>query len=217
MDDTPDLCYPAHMSLHLIDQKKLSIRQRTELGEVALGFEGRNKYEILDTDERPLGFAAEQGKGFLGWFFRQALGHWRSFEIHVFDAARSLAIVARHPFRFLFQRLEVTDASGRVLGAIQQRFGILRKRFDILGPEERLRFQMSSPIWKIWTFPIYRDGREVAVIRKRWSGLLKEALTDADNFTVDFEADDLGEDDRALVLCSALFVDLLYFEKKARR
>ena len=40
-------------------------------------------------------------------------------------------MTARHPFRLFFQRLEVFDEAGVFVGAIQQRFSILTKRFDV--------------------------------------------------------------------------------------
>jgi hypothetical protein len=58
--------------------------------------------------------------------------------------------------------------------------------------------------------------QEVASIQKKWSGLLKEAFTDADNFKVEFKSEKLRELDRYLLVAGALFVDLVYFEKKAK-
>ena len=53
-------------------------------------------------------------------------------------------------------------------------------------------------------------------MQKKWSGLLAEAVTDKDNFLVDFGNGPLGENERRLVLAAALFIDLQYFERKAR-
>lgn len=191
------------------------LRQRRELAELA-GFETRNKFEILGADGTPLGFAAEQGKGLGAAFARMLLGHWRRFEIFVFDADRQRVLVARHPWRFFFQRLEVEAADGRPLGALQQRFSLLSKRFDMEDAHGAVRMTVSSPVWKPWTFPFRREGREVAFVRKRWSGLLREGFTDADRFGVEFADLSLSEDDRFLLLAAALFIDLQYFERQAR-
>jgi hypothetical protein len=75
---------------------------------------------------------------------------------------------------------------------------------------------MESPIWKIWTFPFIRDGREVAMLRKRWGGLLTEALLDKDMFTIEFNKD-LTYREKALIIAAGLFVDLQFFESKAGR
>lgn len=190
------------------------VRQRTELAEM-LGFEARNKYEILRRDGQPLCYAAEQQKGLGGMVMRQLLGHFRTFDVQIFTPDRRPVLKAHHPFRWLFQRLEVEDGSGRRLGALQQRFAVFSKRFDLEDGSGQVVATVSSPLWRPWTFSFQREGREVAVIRKRWSGALKELITDADNFVVEVLDPTLPPEHRALLLCGAIFVDLQYFEKKA--
>ena len=51
-----------------------------------LGLEGRNKY-VIEADGDRIAFAAEQGSGALTFLGRVFLGHWRTFEIHLFDAS----------------------------------------------------------------------------------------------------------------------------------
>ncbi|WP_394823122.1 phospholipid scramblase-related protein [Pendulispora albinea] len=191
----------------------LLVRQRRELGEF-FGYESRNKYEVLTAEGHPVLYAAESGKGFGAVLARQFFGHWRTFEIHVFDMYRNPVLRAVHPFRFFFQRLEVFDASGNLLGAIQQRFALFSKRFDVLDPAGNLLFTVSSPFWRMWTFPFERAGRQVAVIAKKWGGVVRELFTDADTFRVDYQPE-LSPPERALVLAASLFIDLQYFEKKA--
>jgi len=200
--------------LSIVQQSsELMIVQKRELAEL-FGFETRNKYAI-EVNGAPFAFAAEQGKGGLAFLARMFVGHWRTFEIHFFDSARQLVLRAVHPFRFLFQRLEVNAASGRPIGAIQQRFAIFSKRFDVTDPSGRLLLSVSSPIWRPWTFAFERDGRELARVEKKWSGMLREAFTDADRFRVAFPSAELSQDERSLVLAAAIFIDLQYFEQKA--
>lgn len=182
-----------------------------------MGFETRNKYGLSDVAGHYLGYAAEQNKGFLGFIFRQMLGHWRRFDIYVFNVKRETALRLVHPFRWFFQRVEVFDATtGVMLGAIQQRFSILSKRFDVEDGRGKVRYEVSSPVWKLWTFSFVKHGREVASVKKKWSGILSEVFTDRDNFMLDFSGDHLDEEDRLLILGAALFIDLQYFEAKAR-
>jgi len=201
-------------SLVLSGHKKLIVRQIHEMAEL-FGFETRNKYAILNETGQQVGFAAEQQKGFLGFLLRNFLGHWRSFAIQFFDAERKPTLRAEHPFRFFFQRLEVFDQSGRSIGAIQQRFSILSKRFDVQNPAGMTLFEVASPIWRIWTFPFVHDGRTCATVAKKWSGGLTELFTDKDNFLVEYADPGLSEDERKLVLAAAVFIDLKYFEQKA--
>lgn len=203
-----------HFDSHLDAAPGLRVAQRKELAEL-LGFETRNKYEIQTAAGAPLGFAAEQQKGMLGFLLRQFLGHWRTFEILFFDAQRALMLTARHPFRWFFQRLEVFDASGHQLGALQRRFSVFSKRFDVEDARGNVLLTVKSPVWRPWTFTFTRDGRDVAVIRKRWSGVLKEAFTDADTFGVEFQPGPVSGVERRLVLAASIFVDLMFFEHHA--
>lgn len=190
------------------------IRQIREFIEL-IGFETRNKYEIAGPTQ-PIGYAAEQNKGIWGWLGRQFFGHWRSFEISVFDMQRQMILRCRHPFRFFFQKFEIETASGRPLGFLQQRFAIFQKRFDIhfVGSNEVL--EMNSPFWKFWTFPIFSRGQEVATIQKKWSGAFDEIFMDSDKFRVVYNSPSLSNDQKLVILAAAFFVDLQYFEKKAR-
>lgn len=200
--------------MDLASRPAVVLRQRRELGEL-FGFETRNQFETLGGDGAAIGFAAEQGSGFGALMLRSMLGHWRRFEIHVFDTSRQLVLVARHPWRFYFQRLDVETSDGRPLGGLQQRFAILAKRFDVEDADGNVVMTVSSPLWKPWTFPFQRRGVDAAFVRKKWSGLLRETVTDADNFQIEFSDPSLEEDERRLVLCAGLFIDLQYFERKA--
>jgi uncharacterized protein YxjI len=198
----------------LLHHSALELRQRRELAEL-FGYESRNKYEICDLNGVVLLYAAEQGKGFGATLLRQFVGHWRTFEIHLFDGARNVVMRAVHPFRWFFQRLEVCGADGRPLGALLQRWSFFYKAFDIEDAAGRVLMTVRSPIWRPWTFTFERAGREVASVKKRWGGLVREAFTDADSFGIEF-APELGPDERALVLAAGLFIDLQYFEAKAQ-
>jgi hypothetical protein len=198
------------------------IRQKRELAEL-FGFETRNKYSIEQEDGQIIAFAAEQQKGILGLFLRQILGHWRRFHFTIFGSDRTPVLTARHPFRFFFQRMELftghTSESGTQLGAIQQRFGILNRKMDLLDARGEALFHLRSPLWRIWTFTVYQAGRtdpqECAVIRKKWGGLLKEAFLDADSFRIEYKDPGLTQEHRLLLIAAGLFLDLQYFEKKA--
>ncbi len=199
----------------LSEHKTIRVRQRRELAEL-FGFETRNKYEIQNAMESPIGFAAEQGKGFFGLLARGFLGHWRNFEIHVFNFDRTPWLVLRHPFRLFFQRIEVSDVSKERVGALQQRFSVFTRYFDLEDSRGKVRFQMRAGFFSFWTFPVYQGNTKVAQIEKKWSGLLREAFTDSDHFEVHFLSEILTEADRQLILAAALFVDIQYFERKAR-
>lgn len=199
----------------LMNYPWLKLRQRKELAEF-FGYESRNKYEICDPNGQVILYAAEQGSGLGAMFMRQLLGHMRTFEVHVFDNARNLVLRAVHPFRFLFQRLEIYGADGRPIGALQQRFAVIHKAFDVEDAAGRVVMTVRSPIWRPWTFTFQQGGADVATVAKKWGGSLTEVFTDADSFRIDYGSPQLDPDARALLLAAGLFIDLQYFEAKAQ-
>jgi hypothetical protein len=199
----------------LQNHSQLSVTQKFEWGEL-LGFETRNKFQILQEDGTAFAYAAEQNKGLLSGILRQIFGHWRSFEIHFFSPLREPFLVARHPFRWFFSRIEVRSPDGRYLGAIQKRFSVFSKAIDVENEVGATILEVRSPFWRPWRFPFVHLDKEKAVVCKRWSGAISEIFTDRDNFLVQFLDPQLPAAERALVLAAAIFIDLLYFEKKAR-
>jgi hypothetical protein len=202
--------------MNILNQDKIIVRQRRELVEL-FGFETRNKYEICDKDKNTIGFCAEQNKGIFGFLFRQLLGHWRSFELHFFNAQKVFEFKSIHPFRFFFQEFTVVNNQNQKLGRIVQRFGILTKKFDVRDAQDNHILTMRSGFFSFWTFPIKsaETGHEVASIQKKRSGFFKELFLDADNFLIDFKQNHLTEDHKKIILAASVFTDLQYFERKA--
>ena len=51
----------------------------------------------------------------------------------------------------------------------------------------------------------------MALISEKWMGCFKEALTDADNFIIDFN-DGLPLETKVLIFASTFLIDMMYFE-----
>ena len=65
----------------------------------------------------------------------------------------------------------------------------------------------------MWTFPVEgADGARTATISKKWSGVLREALSDADTFRIDFGSGGWTDEQRAVILAAALAIDFDFFE-----
>lgn len=200
--------------LKMEQKQMILIQQKREMAEY-FGFETRNKYQVMDETDRPIAHVVEQNKGILGFVLRQILGHWRPFELHFFSLDRELIMVAHHPFRWFFRRLEVYWPNGEPIGALQMRFQLFSTRYDVENSQGAPVMQVRAPFWRIWTFPYFRRGKQVAVVAKKWGGLLTEVFTDSDRFIVDYQEADLSTEEKYLIFASALFVDLIYFESKA--
>lgn len=192
--------------------ERLGVRQRVELAEAVLGIERRNKYMIEDAKNGLRFSSVEQSGGLFGILLRLWLKGWRPFRMEVRTEDDQLLLRFRRPFRLFFFKLEVRDANGRYLGAIRRRFTILRRRYVIEGAGGMQLAELFGPIFKPWTFEIQVRGQKQGVIRKQWSGLGKEVLTEADNFSVEFGP---GLDPRLRPLClgATFLIDYAHFER----
>lgn len=188
----------------------LVVNQQKEWGEILTGFETKNRYTISDVSGNRLFLAVEEAGSMLLRWFLKAL---RPFTIAVLAEDGQVALRVMRPFRFYFHRAEVVDSQGQSLGVIERRFSILRRIYSVLNSSGEEVFQMFGPILHPWTFQI-RDGEvEYGKITKKWSGLLKEGITDADNFGVMFPAEwDVKL--KALFLGAVFLIDFVHFENK---
>lgn len=188
--------------------RALFIRQQREMIEVLTGLETANRYTIEDENAQPMLFAAEQSSFLARWFLKSS----RPMKLHVVDAHGNHHLEARRPFRFFFHELQIHDAQGMLLGTVKRRFTVLRRRFSVTDASGAELFEILGPILHPWTFRVLRDGEEIGAIRKKWSGLLKEAFTDADHFGVEWD-EHLTPQHKAILLAAVFLVDIMYFER----
>lgn len=196
----------------------VQIRQKVELGEALLGFEQSNKYAI-DLGDRGVGYALEEQGGWWGILRRQLLRSHRPLDVAVHDPSGHVTLSLSRPFFFFFSELRVEAADGTLLGYVRRRFSVLYKKYDLCDARGMPFAHVKAAFWRIWKFPIVDvRGQEVGAIQKRWSGMLKEMFTDADNFTVDFgQAVAWPLEQRAVLFSAALSIDMDFFDDNQRR
>ena len=191
----------------------LVVSQQKEWGEILTGFETKNRYAISDVSGSRLYLAAEEaGSTLLRWFLKAL----RPFTIAVLTENGQVILRVIRPFRFYFHRADVVDSQGQTIGVIERRFSVLRRIYSVLDSSGKEVFQLFGPILHPWTFQIRNDGIEYGKVTKKWSGLLKEGFTDADNFGVMFPAEwDVKL--KALFLGAVFLIDFVHFENKGNK
>ena len=188
----------------------LIVSQQKEWGEILSGFETKNKYVISDTSGNRIYYAAEEPGSLLLRLFLKAL---RPFTIVVLTESNQVVIRVIRPFRFYFHRAEIIDPQGKSLGVIEKQFSLLGRKYSVFNSSGKEIFQLFGPFLHSWTFIIKNNNVEYGKITKKWSGLLKEGFTDADNFGVIFQK---GWDVKvkALFLGAVFLIDFVHFENK---
>ena len=161
----------------------LAVSQKKEWGEILTGFEGTNRYVVSDERGNELFYAVEEPGSVLARLFLKA---YRPFAIDVLDTGGETLLRIERPFRFYFHTAVIFDGSGKLVGSLERHFSVLRRLYSVLSTNGDELFDLFGPLLHPWTFEIHEKGRERGMIQKKWTGLLKEGFTDADNFGVTF-------------------------------
>ncbi len=192
----------------LTDTDSLVVRQNKEMLEVLTDIETKNKYQVFDKLGQLLYTAMEEGGSLI---LRLVLRALRPFEIFVRSQDGQTALRVEKPFRFFFHEINVYDKNDRLLGNVKRKFSILRRIYSVTGPSGQEEYLLFGPLLKPWTFQIMEGEAEQGVITKKWSGLLKEGFTDADNFGVTFPQK-WPVERKGLFLGAVFLIDFVHFE-----
>ena len=196
--------------------RRILIRQSKEWGEILIGFEARNRYELFDEDGSLIARAAEESGGFGRMLSRQFFGHCRRSRIHVYGLDDQELGWGDKPFRFYFHRMDVYEG-GQKVGSIQRKFSIFHRKFVIENARGQEVLEIHSPLFRIWTFKLLFRGREVGRVTKKWGGLLREMFTDADTFGIEYEGGADMDALRMVLICSTFLIDFTCFENNQGR
>ncbi|KAK8757102.1 hypothetical protein V5799_000192 [Amblyomma americanum] len=93
--------------------------------------------------------------------------------------------------------MEVHAPPGTIIGSVRQECSLIFPLFSVLDSNKKVVLQIRGPfltsscLCNDVVFDIYtKDGRtKLGIISKNWTGMLREAFTDVDNFTVAFPID----------------------------
>lgn len=195
--------------IDLSKHPELYIRQEVEFLEAFSGFETSNRYSVSTPDGQQILYAFEES-GMLG---RNVLSSHRPLTIHVVDRSNNNIITASRRFFWFLSHLHVRDGAGQRIGSMQRRFSFLTRKFDLMDGAGRVIAQMRGPIFRPFTFMVYQQGQEIGRVTKQWSGLGREALTDADTFKVEVDTSRMEQEFSLLMLAAAISIDLDFFEK----
>eukprot|EP00479_Gromia_sphaerica_P011646 TRINITY_DN582_c0_g1_i2.p1 TRINITY_DN582_c0_g1~~TRINITY_DN582_c0_g1_i2.p1 ORF type:complete len:188 (+),score=22.32 TRINITY_DN582_c0_g1_i2:148-711(+) len=155
-------------------------------------------------------------------------GARRAFRIHINDVNNKPTMIIERGVRCVdnwllcipnccFQQdLAVMDGSENVIGRVKQVWNCCRSTFALLDSSDNTVLEVSGPACNFQCccadvhYKLERDGERVGEISKNFSGILKEAFTDADNFTLQFEDVDMKPDHKALALAAVFLIDFMF-------
>ncbi|XP_041352138.1 phospholipid scramblase 1-like [Gigantopelta aegis] len=205
---------------YLAQVDQLLVHQTTELLEAVLGFETNNKYVIKNSLGQQVYFAAED----TDCFTRNICGRYRPFNMTIVDNSKREVIHLYRPLRcssWMFpcclQKIAVESPPGQIIGYVCQGWYVIFPHFYIQDENYNSILRIKGPLcpcsfcgdvkYNLTTM----EGAIIGKITKQWSGILKEALTDAENFGVTFPVD-LDVRTKAIVLAAVFLLDFMFFE-----
>jgi uncharacterized protein YxjI len=211
---------------YLLQVDSLIVKQKVEWIEAILGCETKNKYKILNT----MGQQIYDAKEDTGCMTRMCCGPNRPFDLEITDDQGNELIHLYRPLRCtsclvpcFLQVLEVYSPPGNLIGTVEQEWSMCTPKYVIKDGQGQVALSIEGPLC---TFSLCGsvefqvlspDGSEqVGKISKEWSGLLKEAFTDADIFGISFPVD-LDVRMKAVLLGACFLIDYNYFEKKGNK
>ncbi|KAF9483860.1 Scramblase-domain-containing protein [Pholiota conissans] len=158
----------------LMHRDTLVIERQLEMLNVFVGFEQSNKYTISDTNGEPLGYIAEEPRGFLGTLSRQAFSTHRPFQAVIMDNDGVPVLWVRRPFawinsRMFVQRLKDLSQSPydsepvlETFGEVQQIWHLWRRRYDLFLREQVPMELLASDETQIQpSHPVYHQIAKV--------------------------------------------------------
>ncbi|KAL2804493.1 phospholipid scramblase 1 isoform 2, partial [Daubentonia madagascariensis] len=190
-------CPPGLEYLSQIDQ--LLIHQQIELLEVLTGFETNNKYEIKNSLGQRVYFAVED----TDFCTRNCCGPSRPFTLRILDNMGKEVITLERPLRCsscccpcCLQEIEIQAPPGVPVGYVTQTWHPCLPKFTIQNEKREDVLKITGPCIVCSCcadidFEIKSLDEQILVgkISKQWTGILREAFTDADNFGIQFPLD----------------------------
>ncbi|KAM5273184.1 phospholipid scramblase 3 [Ctenodactylus gundi] len=116
--------------------------------------------------------------------------------------------------------MEVQAPPGTTIGHVLQTWHPFLPKFSIQDVDRQTVLRVVGPCWTCgcgtdtnFEVKTRDESRSVGRISKQWGGLLREALTDADDFGLQFPLD-LDVRVKAVLLGATFLIDYMFFEKR---
>ncbi|PIO27399.1 hypothetical protein AB205_0119830, partial [Aquarana catesbeiana] len=174
-------------------------------------FQNYNTYDLFGTDGQLVYQATEQ---------RECCGPRMDCRVANTQGYNVLNLLV--PLECCACDAKVSSSSGEILGYIMQEWTIFTLSFDILDPSGLVCFNVKGPGWgegfmSDLHYKIFSADRitEIGVITRVLRGFRKEVFSYKDNYTINFPID-LHVSLKAMIMASALFIDLLIEEHRRR-
>lgn len=188
--------------MSLLTESVLVVNQKAKIVELT------NEYAIFDQGGTQIGSVRQVGQTALRKVLRlvSSIDQFLTTKLEVADADGSVLLRLTRPAKIFKSRVIVSDRAGNEIGTIVQENMLGKIRFGLVAGGRTVG-SINAENWRAWDFNIQdAAGNEVARIKKKWEGIVKNVFTTADNYVVNIPTP-LEDPLRSLVVAAALSID----------
>jgi uncharacterized protein YxjI len=134
------------------------------------------------------------------------------FDIRVTTPEGDPVVSIRRGVSFFLSKVNVFDEEDERVGGFKQKFFSIGGAFKVLGADDRPLCDLKGK-WTAWDYKFENNGRELARVTRKWSGLGKELFTSADNYVLSIN-DSVPPDNpvRILIMAAVFCIDMVLKE-----
>ena len=188
--------------MSVFDEQVLVVNQKAKIIEIT------NEYAIFDQNGTQVGAVRQVGQSKARKVLRALtnVDQYLTTKLEVVDSDGTVLLQLTRPAKVFKSKVLVSDGAGKEIGSIVQENMIGKIHFSLQARGQTVG-SINAENWRAWDFNIKdASGREVARIKKKWEGIVKNVFTTADNYVVNIPAP-LEDPLRSLVVAAALSVD----------
>lgn len=177
-------------------------------------FKAANNFDVLDPQTGETIIHCREDK--LGFFTKlMRFSEYKTmspFDVELRTPSGEPLVRVKRGLSFFLSSVDVYDETGNRLGYFIQRFFSVGGKFDVFSNKDKHLCTLRGK-WTSWEFTFEREGREFAMVSKKWSGFGKEFFTTADNYVLKIEEDvPKNHPIRSLILAAVMCIDLVLKE-----
>jgi len=208
------------------------LKEHSESNCTCCDYEGENEFEITDRFGHQIFYATEDS----GCCSRQCCNSLRAFELTLSDRQGKDCIKINRPTRCdncivcpcFTQSMEIEYPVGTIAARVEQKLTLFSPEYEVIDAADNVVYTIQGPMnccsclkcgcfgccaSRNIVFKIVSEasGEQVGSISKDWNGVLKDVLSKADRFSVDFPPD-IDCSMKASLLAATFLIDYLHFE-----
>ncbi|CAG7717922.1 unnamed protein product [Allacma fusca] len=200
------------------DMTQVFLKQEVEIFDAIFGCNTKNKYKVKNSQGKIVYVLKEE----TNCCTRNCCGSLGAFDLSIVDSEeREVIQLSRPPTcntcPCWLQVLEVQSPPGTRVGSVVQEWNMCHPQFRVMDATGEIKFRIKGsgcPLFMCGSveFQILDGSNVVGKVSKKWSGLLREGFTEADNFGLSFPPE-VDVRMKAVLLGALFLLHRMYFDE----